>query len=167
MKRPVELLQGAISAVRERFAVVAGQSERTLLLGTVLLASAVSVVTGYILTQYYSVDVLSSLVYVPNDCMSDWGVNVGRHCFSDYSIPVSFAMVPNPWEPYPLYLYPDFKPLHNNYPAAGMVPHMMFGFLGKWLGAPRFGLFGYLLVLTIAVFTPAVWAARGARAWSG
>jgi hypothetical protein len=163
VKRPVELLQSAISPVRERFAVVASQSERTLLLGTVLLASAVSVVTGFILTQYYSVDVLSSLLYVPNDCYLDWGVNVGRHCFGDYSIPVSFAMLPNPWEHYPLYVAPDFRPLHNNYPAAGIVPHMIFGFLGKWLGAPRLGLFGYLLVLTIAVFTPAVWAARGAR----
>jgi hypothetical protein len=163
VKRPVELLQGAISGVRERFAVVASQSERTLLLGTVLLASAVSVVTGFILTQYYSVDVLSSLLYMPNDCYLDWGVKVGRHCFGDYSITVAIGMVPNPWDPYPLYLPPDFNPTHFNYTAAGMVPHMMFGFLGKWLGAPLLGLFGYLLVLTIAVFTPAVWAARGAR----
>jgi hypothetical protein len=163
VKRPVELLQVAILAVRERFAAVAGQSERTILLGTVLLGTAVSAATGVVLTQYYGVDALSSLFYVPHDCMADWGVNVGRHCFSDYTIPVGFGMRPNPWEPYPLYLPPDFKPLHSNYAAAGMVPHMIFGLLGKWLGAPRLGLFGYLLVLTIAVFSPAVWAARGAR----
>jgi hypothetical protein len=72
-------------------------------------------------------------------------------------------MVPNPWAPYPLYLPPDFKPTHFNYTAAGMVPHIIFGFLGKWMGARRLGLLGYLLVLTIAVFTAAVWAARGAR----
>ena len=40
---------------------------------------------------------------------------------------------------------------------------MTFGLLGKWLGAPRLGLVGYLLALTIAVLSPAVWAARGAR----
>ena len=44
--------------------MVAGQSERTILLGTILLASAVSAVTGFVLAQYYSVDALSSLVFV-------------------------------------------------------------------------------------------------------
>ena len=44
------------------------QSERTLLLGTVLLASVVSAATGFVLTQYFSVDVLSSLLYPPDDC---------------------------------------------------------------------------------------------------
>jgi hypothetical protein len=164
VRRPLDVLQDTISAVRERLSALTGQSERTILLGTVLLASAVSVVTGFVLARYYSVDVLSSLVIsVPYDCYLDWGMKVGRHCFSDYALPVSLGMVPNPWEPLPLYLFPDFKPVHNPYPAAGMVPQMIFGFLGKWLGAPRLGLFGYLLVLTIAVFTPAVWAARGAR----
>ena len=90
-------------------------------------------------------------------------MKVGRHCCSDYSITVTIGMVPNPWAPYPLYLPPDFKPTHFNYTAAGMVPHIIFGFLGKWMGAPRLGLLGYLLVLTIAVFTAAVWASRGAR----
>jgi hypothetical protein len=48
-------------AVRERLLAVAGQSERTLLVGTVLLVTAVSATTGFVLTQYYSVDALSSL----------------------------------------------------------------------------------------------------------
>jgi hypothetical protein len=43
-----------------------------------------------------------------------------------------------------------------------MVPLMIFGVLGKYLGAPQLGLFGYLLALTVAVLSPAVWAARGA-----
>jgi hypothetical protein len=164
VNRPVEVLRGAVSAIRERLWAVGGQSERTILLGTVLLASAVSVATGFVLAQYYSIDVISSLiVFVPDDCYLDWPMKVGRHCFSDYAITVSIGMVPNPWEPYPLYLPPDFKPTHFNYTAAGMVPHVIFGFLGKWLGAPRLGLLGYLLVLTTAVLTPAWWAARGAR----
>jgi hypothetical protein len=164
VNRPPEVLRGILSAIRERLAAVAGQSERTILLGTVLLASAVSVATGFVLAQYYSVDVISSLiVFPPGDCYLDWPMKVGRHCFSDYSITVSIGMAPNPWDPYPLYLPPDFRPTHFNYTAAGMVPHVIFGFLGKWLGAPRLGLFGYLLVLTIAVFAPSVWAARGAR----
>jgi hypothetical protein len=164
VKRPRELLRGGVSVIRERFAAVAGQSERTILLGTVVLASAVSLVTGFVLAQYYSVDALASLViFVPDDCYLDFGTKVGRHCFSDYAIPMTVGMRANPWEPYPLYLPPDFKPAQNNYPAAAMVPQVIFGVLGKWLGAPRLGLLGYQLVLTIAVFTPAVWAARGAR----
>ena len=163
VKRPIEVLRDAVSAVRDQFSAVVNQSERTLLLGTVLLVSAVSAVVGYVLTQYYSVDVLSSLVSNPEDCMINWGPHIGRHCFSDYQLPVSLGMRPNPWEPYPLFMPPDFQPTHNNYPAAAMVPQLIFGLLGKWLHAPQLGLLGYLLVLTIAVLTPAVWAARGAR----
>ena len=159
MNRPVEILRGAAAAIRQQFSAVARQSERTIFLSIVLLASAVSAATGFVLAQYYAIDMLSSLVGVGEDCWLDWGIQVGRHCFSDYALPVSLATRPNPWEPYPLFL----EPMGNNYPAAGMVPHMAFGLVGEWLSAPRLGLFAYLLVLTIAVFAPAVWAARGAR----
>ncbi|MFV8315927.1 glycosyltransferase family 87 protein [Mycobacterium sp. 23] len=163
MKQPLRTLRDG-ARIRERVAVVAGQSERTILLGTVLLASAVTVGTGFVLAHYLSVDVLTSLiVFLPNDCYLDWPTRVGSHCFSDYSITVSIGMVPNPWDPFPLYLPPDFKPTHFNYTAAGMLPQVFFGHLGAWLGAPRLGLLGYLFALTIALFTPAVWAARGAR----
>ncbi|OBJ02817.1 hypothetical protein A5660_21370 [Mycobacterium alsense] len=152
------------SAVRDRLSVLTGQSERTILLGTILLASAISAATGFVLVQYYSVDLITSLiVFLPEDCYMDWPTKVGRHCFSDYSIPMSFGMAPDPWAPYPLYLPPEFKPTSSNYLPAGMVPQATFGLLGKWLGAPRLGLFGYLLALTIAVFSPAMWAGRGAR----
>ena len=163
VKRPIEVLRGTVSGFRDQFSAVANQSERTLLLGTVLLVSAVSAVVGYVLTQYYSLDVISSLVSTPDDCMMGWGPHIGRHCFSDYEFPLSFGMRPNPWEPYPLFFPPDFQPGQNNYPAAAMLPQLIFGLLGKWLSAPQLGLLGYLLALTIAVLTPAVWAARGAR----
>ncbi len=163
MKQPLRTLRDGVR-IRERVSIVAGQSERTILLGTVLLASAVTVGTGFILAHYLSVDVLTSLiVFLPNDCYLDWPTRVGSHCFSDYSITVSIGMVPNPWDPFPLYLPPDFKPTHFNYTAAGMLPQVFFGHLGAWVGAPRIGLFGYLLTLTIALFAPAVWAAGGAR----
>ena len=111
MNRAPEALRGAVSAVRERLSAVTGQSERTTLLGAVLLASVVSAATGFVLAQYYSIDVLSSLiVFPPDDCYLDWPTRVGRHCFSDYSITATIGMVPNPWAPYPLYLPPDFKP---------------------------------------------------------
>lgn len=142
---------------------MAGQSERSLLLGTVLLATAASAVTGFVLAQYYSVDVISSLIFVPDDCYLDWDTKFGRHCFSDYTMVVNLGMRANPWEPYPVHLQSGFKLGYNNYAAAGMVPQLVFAVLGKWLGAPRLGLLGYQLALTIAVFSPAVWAARGSR----
>ncbi|RUP01488.1 MAG: DUF2029 domain-containing protein [Mycobacterium sp.] len=126
----------------------------------ILIATVLSAVSGFILAQYYSIDVLSSLLSPPYDCMADWGTAVGRHCFSDYAIPVSFGLRANPWEPYPLYLPPDFKPAYNNYPAAGMLPAVIFGAAGKWLGIPNIGLLGYLIVLAAACFSPAIWAAR-------
>jgi hypothetical protein len=125
--------------------------------------SAVSAVTGFVLAQYSSVDALSSLIFIPDDCTVDWGMSVGRHCFSDYPMTVSFGTRPNPWEPYPIHTQSGWKTAYNNYPAAGILPQMLFGVLGKWLGAARLGLFGYLLAMTIAALTPAVWAARGAR----
>lgn len=151
MKRPQDLGRGASSAVRKRCTALAGQSERTILLGTVLIATAISAVTGFVLTQYFSIDVLSSLVFVPDDCSPDPNMHVGRHCFSDYGMAVTGAMLPNPWDPGV-----------SNYPAAAMLPHLTFGLLGEWLHAPLLGLLSYLLVLTIAVFTPVIWAAKGA-----
>jgi hypothetical protein len=122
------------------------------MLGTILMASAVSGAVCFVLAQYYSVEVFSSLTFPPNDC---WlmGWKLGRHCFNDYEVVPIVAAQPNPWGP-------QFNPA---YPAASFVPHLIFSVPAAWLHAPWLGLFGYLLALTIAVFTPAVWAARGAR----
>ncbi len=143
--------------MREQLVAISRMSPRTLLLGTVLALSAAAAGVGFVLAQYYSVDVLSSMVYIPDDCWVDWGIKAGRHCFSDYAWQMSAAMQPNPW---------NFGPAHwppNPYPAAAMVPHFVFGLLGTLLGSPRFGLLAYLVALTVAVLTPAIWAARGAR----
>jgi hypothetical protein len=163
VKRPIEILEGAVLALRNQISAVANQSERALLLGTVFLVSAVSAVVGYVLTQYCSVDVFSSLVSNPEDCILNWGPRIGRHCFSDYQLPLSWGMRPNPWAPFPLFMPPDFRPAGSNYPAAAMLPQLTFGIIAKRLSAPQLGLLSYLLALMIAVLTPAVWAARGAR----
>jgi hypothetical protein len=147
------VLRGAVAGVRERLSALAGQSERTILLGTILLASSAAATTGFVLTQYYSFDVLTSFSGAVEDCSYDWGIQIGRHCFSDFASVAGNALWrPDPWESW-----------DSVYPAAGMLPHLLFGLLALWLGAPRLGLTGYLLALTIAVLTPAVWAARGAR----
>jgi hypothetical protein len=162
MNQPLEVLRGAIIASRERVLAITGQSERTVLLGTILLASAVSAATGYILTQCFSIDVVSSLLFNPADCWLDRSVSIGRHCFDDYAVTVSAGLQPNPWD-YPLSLPPTYLPGFFIYPAAGLIPAMLFALPAEWLGAPRLGLIGYLVALTIAAITPAFWAARGAH----
>ena len=163
MNRPLEALRGAVTAIREQLLAVTCQSERTFLLGTVLLASAVSAVTGYVLTQYYSVDMLSSLMFKPDDCWLDWGMNIGRHCFGDYAMFVGAGMRSNPWEPYPMFL-PGRRPAVANRISRGCNDAADdFRASREMAGRAASGAVGYLLALTIAVLSPAVWAARGAR----
>jgi hypothetical protein len=165
MNRPPEVLHGGVTATRARLLALLGQSARDIMLGTILLASVVSGAIAFVLAQYFSVDVLSSLLAYPAyDCWLDWGMQIGRHCFSDYSLVVGLGMRPNPWEPYPMLLLSNnYQPFVIEYPAAAMVPHLVFGLPAAWLGAPKLGLIGYLLALSVAVLSPAVWAARGAR----
>jgi hypothetical protein len=153
----LDVLPNAVTALRRQLSGLSRQSERTLLLGTVLLASTLSLVSGAVLAQYFSVDVLSSLLYVPQDCWYD-SVSVGRHCFADYASQVRGAMLPNPWAHVGPPAYPQ-----NPYPPGAMVPFLAFGLLGKWMASARVALFAYLLASTIAVLTPALWAARGTR----
>jgi hypothetical protein len=138
------------------------QSERTILLGAILLTSALSAATCFVLTQYFSVDALSSLVFIPSDCSPDSATALGRHCFGDYTVPANAGLRANPWQPFELHLRSGISVQYMNYPAAGMLPPTTFGLLGKWLG-PRIGLLAYELALTIAVLSPALWASRGAR----
>ena len=162
VNRPGELVGGVVTIVRGRFSAVASQSERTLMLGTILVLSALSGASVFVFTQYYSVDVLSSLAFRGDDCPSvdlvmQGAPRLGRHCFSDYAF--SFAWRANPWEP--TWPNEDLYGLRSVYPAAGMVPQWLFGLVGQWLNAPGVGLFGYVLALAAAVLSPAVWAAKG------
>lgn len=158
VRRPSAVLGGARTAIRQWLTAASHQPERTLLLGGILLLSALSAATAFVLTQYFSIDVLTSLVYPPKDCRH-LGIQGNRvHCFSDYGRGISEAMQPNPWDA------PVVDPNNKNvYPAAALVPALVFALLSGWLHAPRLGLPTYLAVLTISVLSPAVWAARGAR----
>ena len=163
MDRTAELLRGAVLAVRGWFSTLASQSERTILLGTVLLASAVSAATGFVLNQYYSVRRAFLSRFLPEDCFLDWGTQIGRHCFSDYGWTLGVGMRPNPWEPYRMFL-PWYNSRRRGVAAAGGdAAANIVRASRQWLHSPRLGLLAYLLALTIAFLTPAVWAARGAR----
>lgn len=161
MNRSPAVPQRRAFAIRTRLEEVTGQSERTILLGSVLLLTALSAAMGYVLAQFFGVDVSTSLLHPPEDCFGRWGTNIGRHCFSDYAMVVGAATRDNPWQPYPM-LEPH-PTLRLGYPAAGILPQLLFGVPAKWLGVPLLGLFGYELALSIAVFSPAIWAARGTQ----
>lgn len=165
MKRPPEVLRGAVTASRERLWAIGSQSERTLMLGTILLASVISAATAYALSQWYAVDVFSTLLVVPGDCWLDWGMNIGRHCFSDYAMVAAAGIQPNPAD-YLISLPADYQPTAVAAWAPARIPYAIFGLPSHWLGAPRLGLICYLVALTMAVISPAIWAARGGT-WSG
>jgi hypothetical protein len=161
--RPIEVLQGAETVIRGWRSAVLRQSERTVLLGSILLLSAVSVAMTFVLVQYFSADALSSLVDDPDDCAVTWYVRLGRHCFSDYGWAVGLGNLSNPWEANPPVFDPNGLQTINDYPAAGIALLRLFALLAGLLHAPSLGLLAYLLVLALAVLSPAVWAVRGAR----
>ena len=137
---------------------VGGVTERTVLLGMVLLLSAASSAIVFVLTQYFGTPAFSSLVFQPLDCRAGgWQPVLGQHCFADYGWSVKLRMRPNPWDGFTLYTG-DI----NDYSAAALMPPLLFAVLAGWLHAPSVGVLTYVLVLAIAVLFPAAWAARGA-----
>lgn len=164
MNRTGESARGHHAATRNpRFAAFAGQSERSILLGTVLLLTAASAALSYFLTQLFAVDIVSSLLNTPEDCWLDWHMNIGRHCFSDYGMVVTAGLQPNPFDFEMSLPFGNYEPLRTGGPAAAMLPHLLFGFPAQLLGVPRLGLVGYVIALMAAVLAPAIWAARGSR----
>lgn len=163
MNRLSGLLRALVTVTRQRYAAIAGQSERNILLGTILLLSVVSLAMGYVLAQCFSVDMLSTFLGPPEDCWLDWHMSVGRHCFSDYSMVANAGLQPNPYSYEVSLPIGSYQPLAIGGPAAAMLPHLLFGLPAHWLGMPRLGLIGYLVALIMGVLSPAVWAARGAR----
>ncbi|WP_055365747.1 glycosyltransferase 87 family protein, partial [Mycobacterium tuberculosis] len=69
---------------------------------------------------------------------------------------------PNPAD-YLISLPADYQPTAVAAWAPARIPYAIFGLPSHWLGAPRLGLICYLVALTMAVISPAIWAARGAR----
>jgi hypothetical protein len=164
MNRPDESVRGHHAAIRtRRFAALTSQSERNMLLGIVLSVTAVSAAMSYFLTHLFGIDVISSLLNTPKDCWQDWGLNIGQHCFSDYATTADAGVQANPWTFEMTLPWGNYQPLRIGYPAAGLLPALLFGFPAHLLGVPRLGLLVYLVALAVAVLAPAAWAARGSR----
>ena len=133
--------------------VRSGYSPSALLIGVVLIAGGLSLTTGAI-ASYFGVDVVSSLSFITPDGHCPDGdpatSGIGAHCFSDYYQVVEFVQTANPWSDH-----------RSNYSAAGMLPNVVTGWIGDLFNSPRVGLIIFLLLLTAALVTPAVWASRG------
>jgi len=136
-----------ISSVRAHY------SPSGLLIGTVLIVGGLSLVTG-VIASYFGVDVVSSLSFITPDGHCPDGdpatSGIGAHCFSDYYQVVEYVPDANPW-----------TARKSNYSAAGMLPNAITGWIGNVFNSPRVGLITFLLLLTAALVTPAVWASRG------
>jgi hypothetical protein len=135
------------SSLRARY------SPSGLLIGTVLIMGGLSLVTG-VIASYFGVDVVSSLSFITPDghCPDDNPATsgIGTHCFSDYYQVTEYVPDANPW-----------TGRKSNYSAAGMLPNAFTGWIGTVFNSPRVGLITFLLLLTAALVTPAVWASRG------
>lgn len=131
----------------------ANYSPSGLLIGTVLIVGGLSLVTG-VIASYFGVDVVSSLSFITPDGYCPDGnpatSGIGAHCFSDYYQVVGFVSDSNPWTAH-----------RSNYSAAGMLPNAFTRWIGDLFNSPRVGLITFLLLLTAALVTPAVWASRG------
>jgi hypothetical protein len=164
LRRIFEAVRATVAAIRQQVCAVALQSERTLMLGAPSCWQWRPQARQALCWPSTTVDVLTSLVAQPHDCWADSGLRIGAHCFSDYPVTETVAMGPNQWEPIWLRLASrTYNPLRIEYPAAGLVPHLLLGTVGKWFGTPQLGLVVVLAILIAAVSAPAVWAARCAR----
>lgn len=146
------------SASETRFFLLAGRnfgSPRSFTISSILILSMISGFYYLILGPYGGMRAYHSLLYTPNDCRSDpgWVPIIGVHCFGDYLSPLFPAMQSDPWS--------GVDP--TNYPATGIAIFWIFGHIGLWLGS-RFSLLAYIGLLTAAILTPAVWAARASKA---
>lgn len=156
--RAVGRVPGRVAASIRGFwgRVAAAYSPSGLLFASVV-AFSFALLGSAVIAHYYENDVIASLSYLGMDsrCIDDDLKNgLGLHCFGDYSQVVDFAFRANPWSA-------GEHDLGSIYPAAGMLPQLIFGGIGFLFGAPRIGLALYLIALAVALFVPAVWAGRG------
>lgn len=147
-------LRAIVSGSRSLAATVRrGYSPSELLIAAVVIAGTILVLSSVVAT-YFGTDAFASLSFFSNDnrCPGEdvAGAGIGGHCFGDYYQVVDFTRLPNPWVRY-----------QSNYSPSGMLPNMLFGWIGDVAGTPRAGLLAFLGLLALALATPALWASRG------
>ena len=145
-------LGAALRSQRERaWARLAAIGPSRWLMIAVLALDALLVLSAFVGSHYFGIDVASTIAYPPVDghCMVQ-SEGIGNHCFSDYTIFSKLALSLNPWA--------NDQGIFVNYLAGGLLPHLIFGSLAHLVGSARIGLVAYMIVLTAAVVTPAIWA---------
>lgn len=154
-RRRAERVGGVVQSIR--------YSPAMIMLAIVAGLDVLLIIVGFALQHYFNIDVISSLTDIPNDggytqnphyaCVPA-RIGLGDHCFGDYTEMALLSSFGNPWQQV-------VRGLVSNYPAAGMLPFLIFGAIGRLFGDARVGLFLFLIVMAVGITLPAIWAARG------
>ena len=128
------------------------------LLGLLSIGLAASIISAWVATSYYGIDVVGSLVWPGADGYCDPATQgAGVHCFSDIALHLSVGSTMVPQDP-------GLVQYVSNLPPGGRTIFWVFQGLAEFIGW-RFALTVYLVVSTACLLVPSLWAVRG-RSWS-
>lgn len=128
------------------------------LLALLSIGLAASIVSAWVATSYYGIDVVGSLVWPGADGYCDPSTQgAGVHCFSDIALHLSVGSTMVPQDP-------GLIQYVSNLPPGGRTIFWFFQGLAEFIGW-RFALTTYLLISAACLLVPSLWAVRG-RSWS-
>ena len=128
------------------------------LLALLSIGLAASIISAWVTTSYFGIDVVGSLVWPGADGYCDPVTQgAGVHCFSDVALHLSVGSTMVPQDP-------GLVQYVSNLPPGGRTIFWFFQGLAEFIGW-RFALIGYILISAACLLVPALWAVRG-RSWS-
>jgi len=114
-----------------------------------IFIQGVSALLWWIAGSYFGMDTYSSRSLSGNDGWCDPSIQgLGVHCWGDYYYPIFLLSIANPFSG-------EFV---NPYPAAGLLPFLLFRSLGDFAALPALGL-GLYLSLMVGTIAWSVWKA--------
>ena len=119
-----------------------------------ILIQGLSAWLWWITSSYFEVDLFASRSFEGTDTWCDPdSQGLGIHCWGDYYYPIFLMGFENPFDASPTYL--------NPYPAAALIPFMLFDGVGRILGLPGLGVGLYLAFMLLGVFWSIWFGTRG------
>lgn len=113
--------------------------------------TALSIVSIVVTSGYFGASFNTAISFVPDDGWCNPAVEgIGTHCFGDYAVLDDALSGGSLWDP--------TQRLPTPYPPTAWAPVMFFMEIGDILGSYRVGLALYLLLMTLSLLTPAIWA---------
>lgn len=133
-----------------------GEAWARRLLGSLAAGLALAIITAWVYSSYFQIDVAASLVWSGSDGYCDPDrAGMGTHCFSDYS---QFTALGTTMDP------EGSNPFIRNYPPINRAVFWLFQLLHTYV-SPILALAAYVSVITVAMLVPALWSARF-QGWS-